>query len=88
MKPWPNELASRCKFAKPKLAYGLAKGGQMDSQVGSQVAKSCKFHVHRWLMRFYNNRLLGINLCQLVLGGQTVRNLCLNQLDQSQRKST
>ena len=43
-------------------------------------------------MRFYNNRLLAINLCQLVLGGQTVRILHLLaskfELDQSQRKST
>ena len=28
VKPWPNGLASRRKFAKPELAYGLAKGGQ------------------------------------------------------------
>ena len=40
----------------------LAKGAQTDSQVGSQVAKIC----------FYN-RLLVINLCRLVLGGQTVK---------------
>ena len=31
--------ASQRKFAKPELAYGLAKGGQTDSQVGLQVAK-------------------------------------------------
>ena len=37
MKPWPNGLASRCKFAKPELADGLAMGGQTDSQVGWQV---------------------------------------------------
>ena len=42
--------ANRRKFAKPELAYGLAKGG--DSQVGSQVAKSRKFHAYYWLMRF------------------------------------
>ena len=80
------------KFAKPELAYGLAKGGQTDSQVGSQVAKSRKFHAYHWLMRFYNNRLLAINLCRLALGGQTVKNLRLLaskfELDQSQRKST
>ena len=43
-------------------------------------------------MRFYNNRLLAINLCRLVLGGQTVKYLRLVaskfELDQSQRKST
>ena len=75
------------KFAKPELAYGLAKGGQTDSQ----VAKRCKFHAYHWLMRFYNNRLLAINLCRLALGGQTVRNLRLLaskfELNQSPRKS-
>ena len=65
-KPWPNGLASRRKFIKPELAYGLAMGGQTDSQVGSQVAKSCKLHaIHNWLE---------INLCRLGLGGQTVKN--------------
>ena len=97
IKPWPNGLASRRKptqVCKPELAYGLAKGGQTDSQVGSQVAKSRKFHAYHWLMRFYNNRLLVINLCRLALGDQTetVKNLCLLaskfELDQSQRKST
>ena len=67
-------------------------GGQTDSQVGSQVAKSRKFHAYHWLMRFYNNRLLAINLCRLALGGQTVKNLrrlaSKFELDQSQRKST
>ena len=92
LKPWPNGHASRGKFAKPKRAYGLAKGGQMDSQVGSQVSKSHKFHAYHWLMHFYNNRLLAINLCRLVLGGQTVKNLHLLaskfELDQSQHKSS
>ena len=69
--------ASQCKIAKPNLVYGLVKGGQTDSQVSSQVAKNCKFHAHNWLMRFYNNRLLVINLCRLVLGVQTVKNLRL-----------
>ena len=36
-KPWPNGLTSRCKFAKSELAYGFGMGGQMNSQVGSQV---------------------------------------------------
>ena len=66
----------------------LAKGGQKDSQ----VAKSRTFHSYHWLMRFYYNRLLAINLCRLVLGGQTVKSLRLLaskfELDQSQRKST
>ena len=43
---WPNGLASQRKFAKPELAYGLAKGGQTDSQVGLQVAKNRKFHAY------------------------------------------
>ena len=51
--------ASQRKFAKPEFAYGLAKGGQTDSQ----VAKSRKFHAYHWLMRFYNNRLLVISTC-------------------------
>ena len=70
-----------------KFAYGLAKGCQTDSQ----VAKSRKFHAYHWLMLFYNNRLLAINLCRLTLGGQTVKNLRLLaskfELDQSQRNS-
>ena len=74
---WPNGLASQRKFAKPELAHGLVKGGQTDSQVGPQVTKSRKFHAYHWLMRFYNNRLLAINLCRLALGGQMVKNLCL-----------
>ena len=52
---------SQHKFAKPELACGLGMGGQTDSQVGSQVAKSRKFHAYHWLMHFYN-RLLAI-LC-------------------------
>ena len=84
--------ASQHKFAKPELVYGLAKGGQTDSQVGAQVARSRKFHAYHWLMCFYNNRLLVINLCRLALGHQTVKNLRLLaskfQPDQSQRKST
>ena len=44
LKPWLNGLASQRKLANPELAYGLAKGGQTDSQDGSQVAKSRKFH--------------------------------------------
>ena len=70
-----------------KFAYGLAKGCQTDSQ----VAKSRKFRAYHWLMLFYNNRLLAINLCRLTLGGQTVKNLRLLaskfELDQSQRNS-
>ena len=76
-KPWSNGLASRRKFAKPELAYGLAKGGQTDSQVGSQIAESHKFHAYHWLIRFYNNSLLAINLCRLALGGQTVKKTCV-----------
>ena len=79
-------------LAKPELAYGLAKGDQTDSQVGSQVAKNRKFHAYHWLMRFYNNRLLAIKLCRLALGGQTVKNfrpnLSSNKVNASRRKST
>ena len=68
------------------------KGVQTDLQVGSHVAKSRKFHAYHWLMRFYNNRLLAINLCRLALGGQTVKNLrrlaSKFEVDQSQHKST
>ena len=42
LKRWPNGLASQFKFAKTELAYGLAKGGQTDSQVDSQVHASRK----------------------------------------------
>ena len=86
---------SQCKFAKPDLAYRLVKGVQTDSQVGSRVAQSRKFHAYHWLMRFYNNRLLVINLCRLALGGQTVKNcvylhpnLSLTKVYASPRKST
>ena len=92
IKSWPKVDASQRKFAKPQLAYGLVKGGQTDSQVGSQVARSSKFHVYRWLMCFYNNRFLAISLCRLAVGGQTVTNLRLLvakfELNRSQRKST
>ena len=53
LKPWPNGLASRRKFTNPELAYGLAKGGQTDSQ----VAKSRKFYLRstcvdlRWVAK-------------------------------------
>ena len=83
---------SQRKFAKPELAYGLAKGGQTDSQIGSQITESRKFHAYDWLMRFYNNRLLAINLCWFAVGDQTVKNLrplaSKFVLDQSQRKSS
>ena len=67
--------ASQRKFAKPELANGLVKGGQMDSQISSQVEKSRQFHAYYWLMCFYNNRLLAINLCGLAVGGRTVKTL-------------
>ena len=80
LKPWLNGRASRRKFGKPELACGLAMGGQTDSQVGSQVVKSRKFHTYT------------DDLCRLALGGQTVKNLrplaYEFELDQSQRKST
>ena len=83
LKPWPNGLASRrktkqvCKLNQ-NLHTDLRRVAKLtDSQVGSQVTKSRKFHAYHWLMRFYNNRLLAINLCRLALGGQTVKNLRL-----------
>ena len=52
--------------------------------------KTRKFHAYHWLMRFYNNRLLAINLYRLALRGRTVKNLRLLtskfELDQSRRK--
>ena len=79
---WPNGLASQ---RKPELAYGLAMGGQADSQVGSQVHAS---HKNLQLSSIYS--WLAINLCRLALGGQTVKNLRWLayefELDQSQRK--
>ena len=50
--------ASQHKFVKPELAYGLAKGGQTDSQVGSLVAKSRKFHAYHWLMQITCDQLV------------------------------
>ena len=44
VKPWPNGLASRRKFAKPELAHGLAMGRQTDLQVHLHVAKN-RMHV-------------------------------------------
>ena len=70
LKPWPNELATRtCVLTCEGWPNGFA------SQ--PQVVKSRTFHAYHWLMRFYNNRLLAINLCRLALGGQTVKNLRL-----------
>ena len=64
---WPNGLASQ---RKPELAYGLAMGGQADSQVGSQVHAS---HKNSQLSSIYS--WLAISLCRLALGGQTARSL-------------
>ena len=59
-------VASQRNFAK----CGLAKCGQTDSQVGSQVHASRKrpsiSPIYSWL---------AINLCRLALGGRTVKNL-------------
>ena len=75
--------ANQCKFAKPELVYGLREA--------FTSRKSRKFQAYHWLMPFYNNRLLAINLCRLALGGQTVKNLRILaskfELDQSQCKS-
>ena len=85
---------SQHKLAKPELAYGLAKDGTTDSQVGSQVEKSRKFHAYNLLIRFYNNRLLAMNSCWLTLGGQTAKtciylrsNLSSTKVNESPRKS-
>ena len=86
--------ASQRKFAKPELAYcmDLRRGAKRIRKSACKSQKCRKFHAYHWLMCFYNNRLLAINLCRLALGGQTVKNLRLLaskfELDQSQRKST
>ena len=75
------------QVCKPELAYGLAKGGQTDSQVGSQVhaiRKSRKFHAYTFDLR---------STCVDMRGaGQTVKNLRRLafefELDQSQRKAS
>ena len=59
--------ASQHKFAKPELVYGLAMGSQ--TEVSSQVAKSCKFVT-------YTDDLK--STCVIVLDGQTVKNLHTN----------
>ena len=73
---------SQRKFAKPEPAYGLAMGGQTDSQVGSQVHASRKFHAYTFW--------LAINLCRLALGGQTVKNVRrrTKELSRDRPKST
>ena len=84
----PGQIdASQCKFEKSELAYGLAMGGQTDSQVDSkitQVAKSRKFHVYTDDLR---SACVG-----LALDGQTVKNFrwLTNEfeLDHSQPKSS
>ena len=61
--------------------------------------KSRKFHAYHWLVLFYNNRVLVMNLCWLALGGQTVKKLAsssvqiwarpkLTQVHASSHKST
>ena len=85
--------ASQRKFAKPELAYcmDLRRGAKRIRKSACKSQKCRKFHAYHWLMCFYNNRLLAINLCRLALGGQTVKILRLLaskfELDQSQRKS-
>ena len=61
LKPWPNELASRRKFAM---------GGQTDSPT-SRLASSRKSQ-KVVISRIYSS--LAINLCWLALGGQTMKN--------------
>ena len=88
LKPWPNGLASQRKFAKPELAYGLAKCGQTDSQ----VAKSRKFHAYHWstcvdlrrlaspfaqgfkdeLMAKYGSRMLGDSTREALQEGRAI----------------
>ena len=77
-KPWPNGLASRRKsmqVCKTRTCVRTCEGwpNRFASQLASQ--KWRKFHAYHWLMHFYNNRLLAISLCRLVLGGQTLKNL-------------
>ena len=73
---------SRHKFAKPELVYGLAKVGQTDLQVHSQVAKiHNSTQQYKWLL---------FNLYGFVLGGQMLKNwhrlACEFELVQSQRQ--
>ena len=80
--------ASRCKFAKPELAYGLAMGGQTDSQVGSQVHTSRK---KSYISRIYS--LLATNLCTCRLEDWKTwvdlrTNLSSTKVNGSHRKST
>ena len=50
--------------------------------------KAVKFHAYHWLMHFYNNRLLAINLSTCA-GRPNGKKLASKfELDQSQRKST
>ena len=86
--PSPHKKNQNQKLQKQKLRTDLRR---MAKRIRKSPRK-CKFHAYHWLMRFYNNGLLAINLCRLALGGQTVKSLRLLaskfELDQSQRKST
>ena len=66
--------ASQCNFAKPEFAHTVAMGGQADSQ----VAKSIIFQTY------------SVHLCQLVLTGQTVKNLhrLVHNLSSTHRSSS
>ena len=45
-----------------RVNASLQKQNLWGGQTDSQVAKSRKFHAYHRLMRFYNNKLLAINL--------------------------
>ena len=74
--------AGRRNFAKPKLAYGLAMGGQTDSQVGLQV----KFHTS--CKKSYISRMMQLGWlskrCKTCGGLRT--NLGSTKINASQRK--
>ena len=59
--------ASQRKIANQNLRTDLRRMAKRIRKSARKSQKNCKFHAH-WLMRFYNNRLLAINLCQLALG--------------------
>ena len=88
--------ASQCKsmqVCKTRTCVLTCKGWPNGFASWLQVAKKLKFHAYHWLMHFYNNRfILAIDLCRLVLGGQTAKNLCRLaskfELNQSQRKAS
>ena len=76
LKPWPNGLASRRKSTqvwKTRTYVRTCEG--WTNGFANRLASRKTFHAYNWLLRFYNNRLIAINLCRLALGDQTVKKL-------------